>query len=382
MRSESKNLLILDSGNLFFLKVPKGESQRREYTQKAEVLIRAYNAMGYDAANIGERDLIMGYRFLAESAKRTKFPFLSSNLTDKTGNSPPFVSHIIKDIEGLKVGIFGLIDDRALKGEDSMITASDPVTEARRVVSELREKCDMIIALSQLGEAKDMKLVQAIPDIDIIVGGVKAKTIRYEKVRNTIMARVIPRGGYLGVLGLRITRRGHPYRFQNLGNRDELLKKIERIRFQYQLIEDRIEDLSPGEKKVKLKEMMILRERERQLQTEAASYDAANTFRNETIPVNLRIEDDPAVAQFIEEYRRKWPEAGEKGMQIRGLRRDSPLSGESSAKRAFHYRAIRSESAAPFGDDPTVHRRNAHMMRKRAINPTNIAPKPKSCPQR
>jgi len=305
LRSEGKSLLILDAGNLFFLKFPKKESQKKDSIRKVDVLIRAYNAMGYDAVNIGERDLIMGYRFLGEAAKKAEFAFISSNLTDKTGNSPPFVPHTIKDIAGLRVGIFGLIDDRALMNEDPMIAASDPVKEARRIVKDLRGRCDIIIGLSQLGEADDRRLVQDIPDIDIIIGGVKAKTIRYDKVGNTIMARLIPRGGYLGILRLHITKKGHPYRFQNLEDREELLKKIERIRFRCQVIQDQMEGLPSGKKKVKQKELEILRRRERELQAKAVSYGAVNSFRNESIPVTLRIEDDPAVAQFIEEYRRQ-----------------------------------------------------------------------------
>ena len=326
MRSEGKNLLILDAGNLFFLKFPKSESKRTEYIQKVDVLIRAYNAMGYDTVNIGERDLILGYQFLAEAAKRARFSFISSNLKGKTGNEPIFKSCIVKDIAGLKVGILGLIDNKAMKREDPMLMASDPLKEARIVIKDLKEKCDIVIALSQLGEARDRKLVQAIPDIDLIIGGIKSKTIRYKKLRNTIMARLIPRGGYLGVLSLNINKKGRPYGFQNLDDRDELLKRIERIRFRYQLIQDRMEGLSSKEKKMKLKELKILKERERQLQVKAASYDAKNSFRNQVIPINIRIEDDSVVAQFIDEYRRQTAKGTKGHLEIRPKRSPMGLS--------------------------------------------------------
>jgi hypothetical protein len=347
LTSEGRNLLILDAGNLFFLKLPKKESQKEESIRKVDVLIHAYNAMAYDAVNIGERDLIMGYRFLADAAKKAKFTFVSSNLTDKTGNSPPFVSQIIKDIAGLKIGIFGLIDEKAISSGDPMITASDPVKEARGIVKDLRRKCDVIVALSQLGESMDRRLVQAIPDIDIIIGGVKAREIRHDKVGNTIMARLIPRGGYLGVLEIQISRKGHPYRFQNLEEKDELLKKIERIRFRCQLIQDHMEGLPSREKKVKQKEMETLKRRERELQARAVSYGAVNSFRNESIPVTLRVEDDPAVAQFVAEYqrqeakgiqgeleikRRKPPGLSEKEL-IASIPEDSLYRGAISCKR-------------------------------------------------
>ncbi len=276
--------------------------------------------------NIGERDLIFGYQFLAEAVKKAKFPFISSNLKERSGNSPLFKPHIIKDIAGLKVGIFGLIDDRALVRGDPMITASDPAKEAKGIVKDLRGKCDIIIGLSQLGETEDRKLVQAIPDIDIIIGGVKARDIRYTRVGNTIMARLIPRGGYLGVLELKISRKGHPYRFQNLENKDELLRKIERIRFRSQLIQDQMEGLPSKEKKVKQKELEILKRRERELQAKAVSYEAVNSFRNESIPVTLRIEDDPSVAQFIEEYQHQSAKVRKGALEIKPRKRPMGLS--------------------------------------------------------
>jgi hypothetical protein len=306
--------------------LPKNESQRKDFIRKVDVLIGAYNAMGYDAVNIGERDLIMGYHFFAEAAKKAKFTFLSSNLADKTGNSPFVRPHIIKDIAGLKVGIFGLIDDRALMKGDPMITASNPVDKAKDVVKDLSGKCDIVIGLSQLGETEDRRLVQEIPGIDLVIGGVKSKTIRYKKVGNTIMARVIPRGGYLGVLSLQVGRKGHPYSFQDLENKDELLRKIERIQFRSQFIEDQLEGLSSKEKKMKQKELEILERRERELQAKAGSYEAVNSFRNESIPVTLRIEDDPAVAQFIEEYQRQSAKVGKGALEIKPRRRPMALS--------------------------------------------------------
>jgi hypothetical protein len=140
------------------------------------------------------------------------------------------------------------------------------------------------------------------------------------------MARLIPRGGYLGVLNLHISRKGHPYRFQNLEDRDELLRKIERIRFRSQVIKDQMEGLSSKEKKLKQKELEILRRRERQLQAKAVSYNAVNSFRNESIPVTLRIEDDPAVAQFIGEYQRQSAKAKKGVLETKPTRRPMGLS--------------------------------------------------------
>jgi len=259
--------------------------------------------MGYDGVNIGEKDLILGYQFISKVAEKANFPFISSNLANKAGKPSIFTSHMIKEISGLRIGIFGLIDAKMLKRDDPVIPTCDPMKKARRIVMDLKQKCDFIIALSQLGEAGDAKLARTVPGIDLIVGGMKSKTIRYSKIEDTILVRVIPRGGYLGILEVNIREKGHPYRFSDLGDRDELVRKIEHIRFQSSLIEDRMDELSSKEKKVKLRELKILKGREKQLQAKVASYDAKNSFRNQIIPINIRIEDDPVVSQLVKEYR-------------------------------------------------------------------------------
>lgn len=313
MRSEGKNVLTLDAGNLFFLQLPKNKSEREESIGRVDVLIQAYNAMGYDGLNIGEKDLLLGYQFLSEVAKKATFPFISSNLTNKNEDSPIFASHIIKNISDMKIGIIGLIDPRLLKRGDLEVMASDPFKEAKHLVGDLRQQCDIIIALSQLGEARDRKLAMAVPEIDLIIGGVKSKTVGHSRIRDTIMVRLIPRGGYLGVLDLNIQHKGHPYRFSDLGHRDELLQKIERILFQYSLIEEEIDELPSKQKKAKLRELEILKQRERELQTRISSYDGKNTFKNQVIPINLRVADDPPIASLVEEHQRITGQKGKTG---------------------------------------------------------------------
>jgi 2',3'-cyclic-nucleotide 2'-phosphodiesterase (5'-nucleotidase family) len=299
-RSEGRNVLILDAGNLFFRVLPKNRLERKEFLQKADLMIQAYNVMGYDGLNIGELDLIMGHEFLVQTAGKATFPFLSSNLFNKNGDSPLFPTHMVKEMSRMRMGVFGLIDPRMVGTMDSM-TVSDPVEEAQRAVSHLKKECDFIIALSQLGEKEDRKLALAVPEIDLIIGGMKSKTVRYTNISDTIMVRLIPRGGYLGVLELDIKEEGRPYRFSDLNHRDEMRARIERIRFQSNLIEDQLHELSPKEKNRKLRKLEVLRTAEKELQTRIASYATKNTFNNQVLPINIRIEDDPLITQLLQE---------------------------------------------------------------------------------
>ena len=67
--------------------------------------------MGYDAVNVGEKDLMMGLRFLMDVVRKGKFSFISANLVDKRTEKGIFNPYVIKEIAGLMIGLFGLLDD-------------------------------------------------------------------------------------------------------------------------------------------------------------------------------------------------------------------------------------------------------------------------------
>ena len=130
--------------------------------------------MGYDAVNVGEKDLMMGLRFLMDVAQKGKFSFISANLVDKGTQKGFFKPYVIKEMAGLKIGIFGLLDDilnPTLQEKEPGLAILDPIPTSRALTKSLREYCDLIIALSQLGELKDRKLAKENPQIDLILGG-------------------------------------------------------------------------------------------------------------------------------------------------------------------------------------------------------------------
>ena len=71
--------------------------------------LRLYETMGYDALNIGDTDLGLGVEYLKTLQKKSKIPFLSANLKEKKTGRPIFKSHLVKEVDGMKIGIIGLL---------------------------------------------------------------------------------------------------------------------------------------------------------------------------------------------------------------------------------------------------------------------------------
>ena len=174
--------------------------------EKANLIIESFNLMGYDAIGIGDDDLTLGKEFLMNISKKASFPFLSSNLYDEATGKTPFHSSLIKEVHGLRIGIFSLLSrdfftnpsDHRNKG----LNIRPPIEIAKVMVKELKPKTDLIILLSHLGYAKDMELAQAVQGINIIVGGHNGMNLPYPPPLNTIIVQAGSRGMFGGKLDL------------------------------------------------------------------------------------------------------------------------------------------------------------------------------------
>ena len=77
---------------------------------QGESTVEVMNAMGYQAAAIGNHEFDFGQERLRANRKAAGFPFLSANLTVKeTGKPPDFaLPYIIREVNGVKVAVIGL----------------------------------------------------------------------------------------------------------------------------------------------------------------------------------------------------------------------------------------------------------------------------------
>jgi 5'-nucleotidase len=175
IRSEEENVLLLDAGDIF-----QGTPYFNMFGGVLEM--KAMTEMGYDAATMGNHDFDGGMDGFLKAKEYADFPFLCSNydfsatiLKNQTQDS------LIKEIGGLKVGIFGIgVELKGLVPDDKFgeTVYLDPISTANRVAQELKKKgCDLIICLSHLGyqydsdKISDLKLAAATKNIHLIIGG-------------------------------------------------------------------------------------------------------------------------------------------------------------------------------------------------------------------
>jgi len=212
-RSKYKNILLLDSGDLFPVLAPK---------EQVEYVIKTMNLMGYDAMAIGDQEFMYGKEFLQDMMQKAIFPFLSATIATKE-DSPAFSTkrsgqprlfatpYIIKEISGLKVLITGVVGEKAFlffpKEKIEGLTILNPVLELKKILSELKDKVDYVIVLSHLGDVEDQKLAQEVDGIDLIIGGHTQTLIEKPlRVRNTVIVQAGKNGEHIGELKISIRK--------------------------------------------------------------------------------------------------------------------------------------------------------------------------------
>jgi hypothetical protein len=348
MKKEGKKVLLLDTGNLLFRKPLQTETKRRDALLRVDLLIQSYNEMGYDAVNVGEKDLMMGLKFLSEVSQKAKFPFVSANLVDKKTGKSIFKPYVIKETVGLKIGIIGLLDEQlstTLQEKDPGLTILEPISTSKALTKNLRENCDLIVVLSQLGESKDKKLAKENREIDLILGGGgEARKAVTERINEIPIYRLEPRGGYLGRIDYSLVNTKKPIKFLISSERDEMEKRLERLITRSMQIDAEMAK-SGKQDEMKLKELRFLESKKKELEKTLVAFEDKNFYKHIAIPVQLSVEDDPKIIKGVEIYRAesaklykpKVPtlpdkELSEKEMIAR-IPKESPFVGAVSCKR-------------------------------------------------
>lgn len=194
--------LLVDAGN-FSAKRPG--NQYEEFKQS--YLLKVYDLLGYSALNVGASEFNRGKKLLLQLAEQTGNRLISANVVDQDDNLvlPPYR---IVEIEGLKIGIIGLMSENfrpnTADPADALKT-TDPIEAFGKVWDEVRRKSDMQLLLSQLRDDEVAVLTKAYPDLDLVIGGPswnQATQMKPWEENGTVHAKVGVRGQFLGQVDL------------------------------------------------------------------------------------------------------------------------------------------------------------------------------------
>ena len=121
---------------------------------------RAYEKMGVDAITPGNGEFYVGIENLQKQAARVSIPFIHANALYRNHGNSIFPPYVIKEVNGIKIGILGLGLVRTWHNSSQKMTLGDPIEVAKKYAPELSAKVDLLIALTHI-QAKNDSLLAA-----------------------------------------------------------------------------------------------------------------------------------------------------------------------------------------------------------------------------
>ncbi len=201
-RAEGANILLLSAGDMVH-----GTNIVNLFGGLP--MMEVMNHMGFAAMTLGNHEYNYGQKQLLALEQAAEFPLLAANVVYEASGKNFVDAWTIKDIGGVKFGIFGVspLETPIVTHPNNVIglAFTDPVKVAEAAVAALADKVDVIICLSHLGYGPDKELAAAVPDIDIIVGGHSHTAVAVpEKVGDTIIVQAGEWAGNLGELNITV----------------------------------------------------------------------------------------------------------------------------------------------------------------------------------
>ncbi len=143
---------------------------------QGEQMIDALGAMGLDLATLGNHEFDFGPDVLRRRMREAPWDWVVSNVID-TAAGEPFggaAPWLVREYGDLRVGFLGLClagDEIAAKNREG-VEFLDPFAAAERYLPELANAgAEVVIALTHLDFADDVRLARRFPEIDLILGG-------------------------------------------------------------------------------------------------------------------------------------------------------------------------------------------------------------------
>ncbi|NIZ19685.1 bifunctional metallophosphatase/5'-nucleotidase [Entomospira culicis] len=168
LQEEQENVLLFDLGDYI-------HGTAIANFDKGLNVVKVMNAVGYDAATIGNLEFNFGGAQLAILKSEADFPILVGNVR-KRGEMESFPQYKSFTINGARIAVVGVttpdiqwkVAQKNIEGWE----VSDPIKVLKEIIPKLRKEHDFIILLSHLGDEGEITpaiLAERVNGIDLII---------------------------------------------------------------------------------------------------------------------------------------------------------------------------------------------------------------------
>lgn len=174
VRAEEENVLYAIAGDMFRGSVIDSEFQGLS-------TIEIMNMLGPDVVTLGNHEIDYGIGHLLFLEKCARFPVINANLYLTTNQMRLFKSHVILEVDGMKIMFIGILTEEVLAQakQERLVGSFVDVREAAAEVGKIcnayqTEDIDFTVLLTHIGFEEDKRLAALLDPrwgVDIIIGG-------------------------------------------------------------------------------------------------------------------------------------------------------------------------------------------------------------------
>jgi 2',3'-cyclic-nucleotide 2'-phosphodiesterase / 3'-nucleotidase len=211
-RKEKPDLLLVDSGDTI-QGTPLTFHHARINNKPADPMMTVMNALGYDAMAVGNHEYEFGLDVLNKARSEARFTWLSANTYKKGTDQTYFQPFIIKQVNGVRIGILGLTTTGMPSLDNAELTYSkidvrEPLSEAKKWTALLRnqEQVDLVVIAMHMGLEADLRtgemfpgqmpnenaalaIANEVPGVDIILMGHTHREIPSVYINGVLLAQ-------------------------------------------------------------------------------------------------------------------------------------------------------------------------------------------------
>jgi 2',3'-cyclic-nucleotide 2'-phosphodiesterase (5'-nucleotidase family) len=173
---------------------------------KGAHVIDILNRMSVDAMTPGNHEFDLGPEVFRARMGEAKFDVLATNIVDGNGLPANTKPEKIVDVQGIKVGFFGLTtEDTPIASSPGDIKFASTIDTAREKARDLRAKgADIVVAVAHTPLEVDMIIARSA-GVDVIIGGHDEHLLAFYDGK-VVVTESESQGNYINVVELAVTK--------------------------------------------------------------------------------------------------------------------------------------------------------------------------------
>lgn len=205
------NTILIDNGDTI-----QGNSAELFLEDEVHPMIHALNTLAYDVWVPGNHEFNYGMDTLKQIMGQANATVLCGNVYNPD-NSPLSDGYTIIERGGVKVGIIGMVTPNITRWDALNLTdytVTDPVEETKKIIAEIEDDVDVIIAAEHMGESNEYEvansgvndLANACPEIDVIIAAHEHKLVEGVEVNGVLIVENSNEGKTLAQVNLSLEK--------------------------------------------------------------------------------------------------------------------------------------------------------------------------------